>query len=50
LGAGKAALQGGKRIVGEPGGPGILGRLNPLEGELVMPEGLPNSKPIGLLQ
>lgn len=50
LGAGKAALQGGKRIVGEPGGPGILGRLNPLEGELVMPEGLPNRKPIGLLQ
>ena len=50
LGLGKGALQGGKRIVGEPGGPGILGRLNPLEGELVMPEGLPNSKPIGLLQ
>lgn len=50
LGLGKGALQGGKRIVGEPGGPGILGRLNPLEGELVMPEGLPNRKPIGLLQ
>jgi hypothetical protein len=50
LGLGKGAVQGGKRIVGEPGGPGILGWLNPLEGELVMPEGLPNSKPIGLLQ
>ncbi len=31
-------------------GEGVLGRFSPIEGELVAPEGLPNSKPIGLLQ
>lgn len=50
-GAGKAALQGGKSVARKAqSGEGLMGRFFPIEGELVAPEGLPNSKPIGLLQ